>query len=558
MKIFKHLFFYTILLLPFFVGAQNNYLTMGGKEEWLLNRMDIKASTTNLSFSAIKPYNRKHIVQVSDYWDSLYYVKDKRAKLFTETDKYNMQRFLMANTEWNKPKEMYKSEKPFLKYFFTNRANMVEIKDKDFILIANPIIQYEQGSKGGNTKSTFVNRRGVELRGLIDNKIGFHFYFIENQERYGEYVTAWKNKFLGYPGGGYVKSFKNGGYDYFDIRGDITWKVAKFMDMQLAYDRNFIGNGFRSLFLSDFSTNYMFLKVKTHFGKFEYQNIFAELVSYKKVGSDRIYPRKYFRASYLNFNAAKWLNIGLFKGLILGKTDALSLPLFNPIIFTNVSGNSQDKSYIGADIKANLFKRVQVYGQLMVDKLKTDELKNDWWGNRFGYQAGVKYIDAFGFKNLDVQAETNVVRPFTYAANDSVASYNHYNQPLAHPLGANFKEYIGIVRYQPIKKLFLEAKLIYYQQGLDSSIMNVNQNYGSNIFSFTSTRPFDYGWKIGTGHEATCTIISLLASYEIKENLFIDVALLNRNFKLKNIPSQNTNIISAGIRWNIGRKEMLF
>lgn len=558
MKLLKHIFFFTLISMPVSLLAQGSYLTMGGKEEWLLNRMDIKASTTNLSFSSIKPYNRKYIVETTDYWDSLYYAGDKRAKVFTETDKYNMQRFLMANTDWNKPKEIYKSEKPVLKYFFTNRANMVEIKNNDFILIANPIINYEQGSKGGNAKSTFINRRGVDMRGIIDNKIGFHFYFTENQERYGDYVTDWRNKFIAYPGGGYVKSFKNGGYDYFDIRADVTWKVAKFMDMQLAYDRNFIGNGYRSLFLSDFSTNYMFLKVKTHFGKFQYQNIFSELVSHRKSGSDRIYPRKYFRASYLNYHATKWLNIGLFEGLILGKTDAISLPLFNPIIFTNVSGNKDDKSYVGADIKMNLLKRFQVYGQFMVDKLKTDELKNKWWGNKFGYQAGVKYVDAFGIKNLDVQAETNVVRPFTYAANDSVASYNHYNQPLAHPLGANFEEYIGIVRYQPIKKLYLEAKLIYYKQGLDSSILGVNQNYGSNIFSFTNTRPFDNGWRVGTGNLATCTIINFVASYEIKENLFFDVSILSRNFTLTTTGKHNTSVISAGVRWNIGRKEMLF
>ncbi|MBW7951726.1 MAG: hypothetical protein H3C56_04020, partial [Chitinophagaceae bacterium] len=330
------------------------------------------------------------------------------------------------------------------------------------------------------------------------------------------------------------------------------------MDMQLAYDRNFIGNGIRSLFLSDFSTNYMFLKVNTHFGKFQYQNIFAELVSYKNVGSDRVFPRKYFRASYLNFNATKWLNIGLFEGLMLGNTSSISLPLFNPVMFTNVSNNKGDKSYVGFDVKANVAKSFQVYGQLMIDKLKTEELKNDWWGNRFGYQAGLKYVDVFGIKNLDAQVETNVVRPFTYAASDSVASYNHYNQPLAHPLGSNFSEYIGVVRYQPLKKLYLEAKLIYYKQGLDSSILGVNQNYGSNIFEFIQTRPFDYGWKVGTGNTATCTILTLLASYEIKENLYIDVSLLSRNFKTITSGTHNTNVISAGVRWNIGRKEMLF
>jgi hypothetical protein len=556
MKWMKNIFLCIVFFMPVLLHAQSSYLTLGGKEEWLLNRMDIK--TNAITFSTIKPYNSKYIIQIADKWDSLYNAENKAATVLSSTDKYNLQRFLMANSEWSKPKEIYKSEKPVWKYFYNNRANMVEQKNNDFVLIANPIIQYEQGSKGGNLKNTFINRRGINMRGIIGSKIGFHFYFTENQERLGDYVAAWKTKFIAYPGGGYVKTFKNGGYDYFDIRGGMSWKVAKFMDMQLAYDRNVIGNGYRSLFLSDFSTNYMFLKVNTHFGKFQYQNIFAELVSYKKSGSDRIYPRKYFRASYLNFKATKWLNLGLFEGLMLGNNNALSLPLFNPIMFTNVSGNSKDKSYIGFDAKLNIAKRFQLYGQLMIDKLKTDELKKDWWGNRFGYQAGIKYVDVFGLKNLDAQIETNVVRPFTYAADDSVASYNHYNQPLAHPLGSNFNEYIAIMRYQPLKKLFLEAKLIYYKQGLDSSIAGINQNYGNNIFSFTNTRPFEYGWKIGTGNTATCSIISLVASYEIKENLFFDISYLSRNIKILNSGSYNTNIISAGVRWNIGRKEMLF
>ena len=103
---------------------------------------------------------------------------------------------------------------------------------------------------------------------------------------------------------------------------------------------------------------------------------------------------------------------------------------------------------------------------------------NGWWANKFGIQIGAKYIDAFGIKNLDLQLEHNRVRPFTYSHFDSVANYTHYNQPLAHPLMANFQEVIGIARYQPAPKWLIEAKAIFYQQGRDSSA----ESYGSNIF----------------------------------------------------------------------------
>jgi hypothetical protein len=328
--------------------------------------------------------------------------------------------------------------------------------------------------------------------------------------------------------------------------------------MQLAYDRNFIGNGFRSLLLSDFSTNNMHLKVNTYFGKFKYQNIFSELVGYRRAGGDRIYPRKYFRASYLTYTPAKWMSVGIFEGVMMGKRDKLSLPLFNPIMYTSFSDNKNDKAYLGFDAKINIVKKIQVYGQLVVDKIKMDELKNDWWGNRFGYQLGAKYVDVFGVKNLDVQVETNVVRPFMYASTDSFSSYNHYNQPLAHPLGANFKEYIGIVRYQPLKQLFLETKLLFYKQGLDSSVNNVNRNFGSNIFSFNQTRQFENGWKTTTGDVATCTIFTFLASYEVKENLFFDVSYLYRSFDRMSTNKTDVSMFSAGFRWNIGRRELLF
>ncbi|MEI2709901.1 MAG: hypothetical protein V9E96_12965 [Chitinophagaceae bacterium] len=81
----------------------------------------------------------------------------------------------------------------------------------------------------------------------------------------------------------------------------------------------------------------------------------------------------------------------MFEGVMLGKRDKLSLPLFNPIMYTSFSDNKNDKSYVGFDAKCKYCQNVyKLYGQFMVDKLKTDELKNDWWGNRFGYQIGGK------------------------------------------------------------------------------------------------------------------------------------------------------------------------
>jgi hypothetical protein len=102
---------------------------------------------------------------------------------------------------------------------------------------------------------------------------------------------------------------------------------------------------------------------------------------------------------------------------------------------------SADNAIVGFDAKANIAKTLQIYSQLTLDEFKLSEVTggNGWWGNKFGVQMGVKYIDAFKIRNLDLQAEYNVVRPYTYSHSDSVANYTHYNQPLAHPIRSEFQ-----------------------------------------------------------------------------------------------------------------------
>jgi hypothetical protein len=161
----------------------------------------------------------------------------------------------------------------------------------------------------------------------------------------------------------------------------------------------------------------------------------------------------------------------------------------------------------------------------------------------------------FDIKNLDLQLETNIVRPFTFQHDDTVTNYSHYNQPLAHPLGANFYELIGIVRYQPAYRWNFEGKVIYYKQGLDSA----GVNFGGNIFENYTTRPRDYGFQIGTGVPANCAMVSGLASWQWKENLFLELSAEYRNYSVHDpshtYHSSSSTLLTAGVRINMFRRQ---
>jgi hypothetical protein len=435
---------------------------------------------------------------------------------------------------------------------------------KDFDLIVNPVIQFMVSKEKNNDQRLFLNTRGLYVRGKIANKLGYYAYLTDNQERDPLYVQQWINDRKSVPGNGFYKTFKAaGGVDYFDAEGYFTFKAAKYIDVTFGYDRNFIGNGYRSLFLSDFGSPNLFLKLNTRIWKINYQNLFMELQSATIPGGDKLIPKKYAAIHHLDIALNKWLNMGLYEAVIFGRKDHFDFGYLNPIIFyrsIEQQNGSFDNSLAGLDLKANVAKRFQFYGQFLLDEFVLSEIKKNRgsWVNKWGIQLGGKYIDAFNIKNLDLQFEMNRVRPFTYSHGDSVANFTHYNQPMAHPLGANFQELIGIARYQPASKWLIEGKLIWYMQGRDSN----NVSYGSNIFlpNGAPYRTSDFGFSIGSGWKTDVTYASLLVSYELRENLFLEFNGVYRKQQTKTPPitSGNTSIVSFGIRWNMQRREFAF
>lgn len=552
MQIIKSFIKLIVFICPFTAIAQSTYLTQGSKEYHFIDRLEIKQQkNTDLNFSNLKPFNRRAIVEQAQLIDSA------RTARLTKVDEYNLKSLYMNNSEWvSNPADYFKSNRPVLKTFYKTKPNLFEVNTKDFFLVVNPVLQLQYGKESDNDATQYLNSRGVTIRGRIANKIGFSSTIIENQERGPSYFQDRVNGVKAVPGVGFYKPFKTTGFDYFDARGYITFNATKYIDIQFGFDKNFIGNGYRSLLLSDWGNSYLFAKLNTKIWKINYQNIFMELVPQFKKRSDSLLSRKYAAVHHLSMNVTKWLNVGLFEGIIFGRRDHYDFQYLNPIIFyRHIEGTigSPDNALAGFDFKANIARRFQLYGQFLLDEFILSKVKNNPsnWVNKWAIQAGVKYIDAFGLKNLDLQFETNRVRPFTYSHNDTVANYTHYNQPMAHPLGANFQEFVGVLNYQPTPKWRVNARIIYYNQGLDSSGIN----YGANPLRDYTTRTMEEGYHIGSGNKATCFNGTLNVSYELRENLFLEATLQQRNYKLESVPGTvNSTFISAGIRLNMFKR----
>ena len=274
------------------------------------------------------------------------------------------------------------------------------------------------------------------------------------------------------PGQGRVNRFKDNGYDFSSSSAIVTYTPAQFLNLQMGTGKHFVGDGYRSLLLSDYSFNYPFIKAITTFGKkqqFQYTKLNASLSSIIRrdltATPEALFERKTMSSHYFSWLATKWLNIGLFESTLWQTEDStgtkpFQFQQFNPIIGVNTATtgfNDVNHSIVGTNIKIKLPFKTILYNQFVYDG-----------SSRFGYQAGFKY---FGINGLTLQGEYNSVEPGTYASTTPLQSYTNYNEPIAHPLGNDFKEMIGIINYK-YKRAFVEYKVGFRQQsGVFNSIV---------------------------------------------------------------------------------------
>lgn len=457
-------------------------------------------------------------------------------------------------------------QQPILKYFYKTPANFWQVETSSFQMYVNPVVEINYLHQVNNPDIVFQNTRGIDVRGYIDEKVYFQTQLLENQRAFPYYTEDWIQEYKTIPGSGFYKRYQSGfidnlkGYDYFQTKAYVGFNLSKSIAAELGHGSHFIGNGYRSLLLSDFSPNYFYLKFNNRVWKLHYQNLFAELAPISTVVNpgDRILPKKYTAMHYLAFKPSNHFEIGLFESVIFGRENHFELQYLNPIILYRAvehSLDSPDNVLVGLNTKWNPIKGISLYGQLLLDEFKISEIKKQsgWWANKFGVQLGLKYMNVLGIDHLDLQAEYNVVRPYTYTHNDtlsafpyySVGSYSHYNQPLAHPLGANFKETIIILRYKPINRLYIQARGLNAVYGTDPK----NQNWGGNILKPYTTRQQDYDNVIAQGIKTTVTAINLDISYEVFHNYFIDLKAMWRQTKVKEPIDQH--YFGGGIRINL-------
>ena len=389
----------------------------------------------------------------------------------------------VIESQYNLQEQTRDSSKQY--YEFTEvlfKKHLIEAKGNNYYLTISPILDFNLGKDLSDTTSRrlFQNTRGVFVEGDLFKNFSFSTAFFENQGRFSNYETnyyssigeLYPNQSAGtyttqnavIPGSGRTKPFKVDGFDYAYAIGNIVYKPHRSIILSTGNTSHFIGEGYRSLFLSDNSVPAPFFRGIVNISKklqFNYFRMRLINLIRKPVSTtvEAYYETKAFSANYLTFLPTKKLSISLFEGIIWSKGDSIVSKKVNPLYYNPIPfiaelilDEKEINSVIGLNISYTPYLSHRIYGQIGIGNLN---IKN------IAYQIGYRGYSYFGLKNFMIQAEFNSVADGMYESLNSRLNYGHYNLPMGHAKGNNFQEIVFRCNYE-WKRLYADLKTICY------------------------------------------------------------------------------------------------
>ena len=435
-------------------------------------------------------------------------------------------------------------------------------------------------------QNAYENGVGGEFNFRYSNKLFFNYNYTLSYSKFPFYIQEKIPNNRVIPGQGFAKldylySFMGyKGYYYNTNSFYLSYNAYKYFNLQAGYGKNFFGDGYRSMFLSNNAYNYPYFKITTTIWKIKMVNLFTEMSDFTMTGKNTFALRtKYGAFHYLSWNATRRLNISFFEALIsYGKEDTtkkgFELSHLNPVVFyrpVDFGNGNPANTFMGFAFKYKVAKKNVVYFQFLIDDMIVKDIRNDikhiyssdstlLWGHWMAKQSGqlgIKSFDIFRIKNLFFQTEFNATRPFTYSHRYVLQNYSNSNQPLADPFGANFYESVSFLKYN-YKKLFLELEFLYSKVGYDSP----GTNYGQDMYQLcfdsriagTNNIPVAKQWGnfIGQGVTTNMYYTNFKVSYVInfKTNLRLEAGITNINTQSK-LKNDNQKYFYIGIRTSL-------
>ena len=376
--------------------------------------------------------------------------------------------------------EIYRNYHPHNRSWF-NRKLLYEdfyVKDtSDIRLEINPAINLSGlQNTTGNKDLLYTNTRAVRAHANFMDRVYVTTMFYENQKFFPDYLNQFYKNYRVIPGYGWSKSFKQGGRDYYWASGQLAYRPDENNTLVAGHGKQFVGNGYRSMLLSDVPYQFPHLQYMYKDENLQYSKTVALLKSRLDIENPvRPGEEKTGVFHYVSAGIGDHLELGLFEGTIVNNPDSSGnynfyagyvnpMPLLNSLLPFN---NMETHSLVGLNVHYRPVHALSLYGQLALDqpvKHSSQVPSSEKWSG----QLGIKLYEPFQINNLVINSEFNLAASSSYGDMDPKLSYTHYHQPLAHLQGGNFTEFVNILHYRK-NRFSLHAEMLWSRYGNTST-----------------------------------------------------------------------------------------
>jgi hypothetical protein len=163
--------------------------------------------------------------------------------------------------------------------------HLIEIRKPEYNVFIDLLADVNAGrSNASGGKTTWLNTRGFEMKANLGKKWYLESSFFENQGAYPVYLDTFIRKRRVVPGQGEVRDFSGGkAFDYAYVNAMLSYIPSKALQLTMGYGTNVIGDGYRSLILSDISFSYPYLKATLNLGNVQYTSMWAQFQDMKSL-----------------------------------------------------------------------------------------------------------------------------------------------------------------------------------------------------------------------------------------------------------------------------------
>ena len=374
--------------------------------------------------------------------------------------------------------DMARSYVPFV---FANRRDLASVEGEGFALQANPLLYL---SSGCAFRDSFLadydsypwwrSSRGVRFSGHV-GPIFFETRLEENQR------LPYRPEFYKFsaPRLGRVKWNVDGQtpyeeaarepYDYFRATGVVGFQ-SPFFEVRFGRDRNLWGSGRSRLELANYAPEYDHLQIRTTVWRLQYVNLFAGLTDIRAIEApplsegrapEQLFPRRYAAVHRLSIHLSRRVHAHLFEAIVCaedttGLRKGFDISYMNPVIFyraAEADRGSPDNALVGGGLSWIVRPGIKLHGQFLFDEIRFRELTDPddgWWGNKWGFLAGVELVDPLTLPNTTVRIEYARNRPFMFSHLYVQNAYVHFGDVVGHPSGPNAADWSVFLEVEPL------------------------------------------------------------------------------------------------------------